>query len=651
MANTTPPQTTYSYQPLSAATNEIRILCLSSNTDPQSEIKCRVEHVPLMASSNYIALSYCWGGSDKTARVRVNNQAIYVTPRLVSALKELRQQGKKRIWADAICINQDDEEERSHQVLRMAAIYRSAKSVIAWLGHAEPSAVQGILGLIDAVEKLLAYYQGFNDERNHVLRHVARHVTRLSDKKYAARISQADYKRFSRALKHIQENLRDSDWQALGLLLKCEYWSRVWIIQELSMANRLSILWGRHDFTFLSLANLVKAYQIMHKANLVGEIIPSGACRHVKNLHEFKILQSGLKAVPLIRALKMTSFAKSTDVRDKVYGLMGLTYDGSIIFPAPSYGMEANRVNLDATLRIIRLENSLDHIVFRSKDPSSWVIDWFDSQSWLDSRVVSYLNGSTQFHLKSNAYTKWSAAESSQPRLKIQGRHLVVKGLILDTIHTCSGTFEERQSKSKRLATARLGKRPDEEPVRKASKNRVRKALAISFNILNDEFKAEDFLIGLQFGLQEWASKKVKTSKRERRAAEILEWFECPLNSSFKISNYSLHSLPCSKYKPWSDDNDLYWEALDWAATAVSATAKVLRMGMRLGQTANGKIGWFTKHSRPQDVIAVLSGCTVPVVLRPIQDGEYMIVGDSIIFGKMLGEAFEKTKLIDIKLC
>ncbi|KAH7001202.1 heterokaryon incompatibility protein-domain-containing protein [Ilyonectria destructans] len=155
-------QPALSYQPLSAASNEMRILRIKPAKRSQDEIKCRLEHVSLAASSNYVALSYCWGGSDKTVPVRVNNQITHDTPSLASALTEIRSRGYVKVWADAICINQDDDEERSHQVLRMAAIYRSAHAVIAWLGHAEPPAVLGVVHLMGAVETLLR----FNDRKD-----------------------------------------------------------------------------------------------------------------------------------------------------------------------------------------------------------------------------------------------------------------------------------------------------------------------------------------------------------------------------------------------------------------------------------------------------------------------------------------------------
>jgi hypothetical protein len=42
------------------------------------------------------------------------------------------------LWIDAICINQDDNDERGEQVARMGAIYGQATTVVLWLGEVWP---------------------------------------------------------------------------------------------------------------------------------------------------------------------------------------------------------------------------------------------------------------------------------------------------------------------------------------------------------------------------------------------------------------------------------------------------------------------------------------------------------------------------------
>jgi Heterokaryon incompatibility protein (HET) len=94
----------------------------------------------------YEALSYTWGDADvcEFAQIEVEDtQAIGepcprlgIRPNLASALRYLRYLDNTRVlWIDALCINQEDIEERNEQVKRMTNIYTLAHRVIAWLGE------------------------------------------------------------------------------------------------------------------------------------------------------------------------------------------------------------------------------------------------------------------------------------------------------------------------------------------------------------------------------------------------------------------------------------------------------------------------------------------------------------------------------------
>ncbi|KAF2719329.1 HET-domain-containing protein, partial [Polychaeton citri CBS 116435] len=83
----------------------------------------------------YEALSYTWGSPHLTNRMFCNGVAIAITRNLASALHKLRSPTSTRyVWADAICINQHDRQERADQVAKMLHIYQKASSVTAWLG-------------------------------------------------------------------------------------------------------------------------------------------------------------------------------------------------------------------------------------------------------------------------------------------------------------------------------------------------------------------------------------------------------------------------------------------------------------------------------------------------------------------------------------
>lgn len=68
--------------------------------------------------------------------IRVGDtEDVPITKSLRNALRMLRKPTISRLlWIDALCINQADVEERSHQVSFMDEIYREAHTVLIWLG-------------------------------------------------------------------------------------------------------------------------------------------------------------------------------------------------------------------------------------------------------------------------------------------------------------------------------------------------------------------------------------------------------------------------------------------------------------------------------------------------------------------------------------
>lgn len=59
---------------------------------------------------------------------------LLVTENLYSALSQIKFP-TKRLWIDSMCINQEENKEKSWQVQQMRDIYQKAKHTAAWLGE------------------------------------------------------------------------------------------------------------------------------------------------------------------------------------------------------------------------------------------------------------------------------------------------------------------------------------------------------------------------------------------------------------------------------------------------------------------------------------------------------------------------------------
>ncbi len=134
--------------------DEVRLITFVDGQDQaEGGISCQLEHVRLSQNPVFFALSYVWGDGDARKPLFVDGHWFLTTQNLHDAFSQIRQHAPAfqeivrresgnetqafRLWADALCINQEDADERSSQVPRMKDIYARAYNVLAWMGTLE----------------------------------------------------------------------------------------------------------------------------------------------------------------------------------------------------------------------------------------------------------------------------------------------------------------------------------------------------------------------------------------------------------------------------------------------------------------------------------------------------------------------------------
>lgn len=132
----------YQYEPLESQ-RSIRIFSLLPARDRKGPIQGTLSEVNLDSNPSFEALSYVWGRPEPRMAVKVLTPSpsgckkalcIAVTANCLSALQTLRLNFESRkLWIDAICIDQNSMPEKSQQVPLMAEIYGRAKQVLLWL--------------------------------------------------------------------------------------------------------------------------------------------------------------------------------------------------------------------------------------------------------------------------------------------------------------------------------------------------------------------------------------------------------------------------------------------------------------------------------------------------------------------------------------
>ncbi|KIM99672.1 hypothetical protein OIDMADRAFT_125843, partial [Oidiodendron maius Zn] len=116
-----------------------RTVRLHPAIDVAAPLKCSIENIALHNLGDLEAVSYAWGEPKYTDRLIVDDGSyLCITPSLGILLKAVRlPSSERKLWIDAICINQQDEKEKSYQVQHMAEIYRRAKRVLVWVGESD----------------------------------------------------------------------------------------------------------------------------------------------------------------------------------------------------------------------------------------------------------------------------------------------------------------------------------------------------------------------------------------------------------------------------------------------------------------------------------------------------------------------------------
>jgi hypothetical protein len=125
------------YISLDLTQKQIRLLHIAPSLDHESRLECSFSLASFDGDVNYEALSYVWGDVTPVKPIGLEGKEVLITKNLHSALSHLRYNDRERIlWADALCINQSDMVERTHQVSLMSSIYSRANLVVAYLGDA-----------------------------------------------------------------------------------------------------------------------------------------------------------------------------------------------------------------------------------------------------------------------------------------------------------------------------------------------------------------------------------------------------------------------------------------------------------------------------------------------------------------------------------
>ncbi|KAJ3472712.1 hypothetical protein NLG97_g10772 [Lecanicillium saksenae] len=356
----------------------IRVLELQPAATADAGLVCRLR-AQKIADAPYEALSYVWGKptvfyssiwcADED-EASAGSGMLRIGANLARALLAYRRTDQTRqIWVDAICIQQDDLEERLSQVRMMGDIFRNATQVLCWLGAFQEPATDEFLALT-----AIHFLREFNKDQSSHLQQVQ---SSIHKRKTANEGESA------------QENDDDRElfkcWEALKAFFDCEYFHRAWIIQEIGLARRAWLSWGRSDICidWSEVAHFV-LFLDDNGASVINDLdLKSWVCNHINLVWSNK--PDGTPLYDFSEVLHWARVHLSTDPRDYVYSLLGhpsAVVDDQLLIQ-PLYTISTAEVYTSLVVNTIQRTRSLHILAFvdHGEEPNpmglpTWVPDW-----------------------------------------------------------------------------------------------------------------------------------------------------------------------------------------------------------------------------------------------------------------------------------
>ena len=423
----------FEYPPLNSASQEIRILSITRSSS--IEVECHLERISLEENLTYEALSYTWGERTDISSIKLNNHYFKVRKNLAIALHHLRERGTPlRIWVDAVCINQQDEEEKTAQVRQMKKIYEKARKVVIWLG---PEC----------------------DDSSYAI-----NVMNSIDRRWATRTSQPATNRDIPA-----PAISERAFRAIIQLLRRPWWRRVWIIQEATCASDTYLICGKDHTKFwraVATVNFITQHTVQHFFQQDSRPLDIRHFHRVIALDQLRLTRrrSGYSS-NFLSLLDNARTCEASDPRDKIFALSGLVVDAQGEAGDPNYNIPVDEAYTKFTYALIVSERTLNvfgHCQEAARTPQSWHTFAFLRSSLYPKRPLPSWTPDWTLELEATPFMKnevlddalsskiYKASDDYTPSIKLADdlRTLFVRGLVVDTVSKLGEAFDRLFSPS-----------------------------------------------------------------------------------------------------------------------------------------------------------------------------------------------------------
>ncbi|KZL73626.1 heterokaryon incompatibility protein [Colletotrichum tofieldiae] len=605
------------YRALDHTTDEFRLLYLNPSAERANSssrddlVVAELRHYRLSDAPLFVALSYCWGQVTAQSPILIDGLVQRCGLNGEAALRHLRETGGVYVWIDQLCINQNDNAEKGHQVRMMRHIYTAAARVAVWMGLPE-------------------------DDSEIFLHHARAMSALIREEKYVDVVRAHTDLAFLQRVSH-----------AFRAFCERQYWTRLWIIQEFAVAVEIDILCGHASIGYSDLRGFLvflnKIYEYYPKIQTEGGM--GVMMTLVEMLRGFKTpansflegvftrrrryqIRHGVSpAYPATQALGdvesvMTkdseslfavlittlvleidyNHTQSTDPRDRIFAVMHFADDVHEFEGLPDYSLGCEQVYQNVARRIL-MQGNIDLLSYcqfpRDTPLATWAPDW---------RV-----GVKRPNIGNPWHSKFDASKSSlqtQVVLAPDEKTIQLRGVLVDTVTETGNIWdpnwtEELDCKAALEYIDEVGNLCEKSPM------------------LAERIKAQDFKDAMRICIADRHH-----YKEPERQTELLEAF---------VQAVLWMRKAVGKVSPEAETGIQMDDTIGWQQPWFMFAMKNLHT-RRPFLSESGYVGLAPMHVQPGDQIVILLGGKTPYAVRETEAGYYELVGESFVHGAMFGE-------------
>ncbi|RSL83702.1 hypothetical protein CEP51_004343 [Fusarium floridanum] len=596
--------TMFIYEPISKVNKEFRLIRLACDTGAEV-INLELCHASANDQVPYHAVSYVRGNPKDTARVTVDGEEFVISGNLLSLLRQLLRAGVTSwLWADSICINQTDLEEKTWQVNAMDQIYSNAKLVYLWLGPGTPRTDKAMKLLCEygreLVEELGPTDDWDMDEANPQLYEAL--STKKKPRSNAHPVAKFLYKMYNEPGLHRRDDKRPLSKYPLmdGLrnLLERPFWRRVWIVQEVTLARDALLLCGDESMPiqyFIEAIDVIREWtEIFNELSNFSFLWGLGQVFFTTSTLMLRKLRMAGRERSLVHVL--LGFGTLTgprylasEPRDLVFGLLG------VVRERDSFGLHADYTEPVGT-------------VFARA--TKGFIDWWrpegdgDDSDWKDLTALDDLRPTNTPGMPSWTPDYETIDETDDPREVAKAFAMIGRPVI---------KF--------------MGLGPESTP----EEDYIWKTVMLSFqDLFNDEGRPDDNDIAPEM----WQVIRAlfRGEKIDPKKAEAVLEFLGDSDGEDEWEDVDDEGETSGGSSDSDEDDSAAYKLINnfW-------TAQPSLKGRTLFKTANGRLGMARTNVKEGDIVTVIWSVPTPIILRA-QGSQHRFLGDAYVEGIMKGE-------------